>query len=97
LNEIVTVLSFVHCTVRHASLLQDHNMQKVLELAGHATAEAGFADWWWKERLGKAYYQLGLLRDAEKQLASAAKNQVGAVQCCMLVPPPACNSTCGYL
>ncbi|WIA20159.1 hypothetical protein OEZ85_006009 [Tetradesmus obliquus] len=56
-------------------LYVDHNMQKVLELAGHATAEAGFADWWWKERLGKAYYQLGLLRDAEKQLASAAKNQ----------------------
>ena len=59
---------------------QDHNMQKVLELAGHATAEAGFADWWWKERLGKAYYQLGLLRDAEKQLASAAKHQVGAAR-----------------
>jgi hypothetical protein len=59
-------------------------MQKVLELAGHATAEAGFADWWWKERLGKAYYQLGLLRDGEKQLASAAKNQVGACRRCLL-------------
>eukprot|EP00775_Hariotina_reticulata_P012139 gene12139-12277_t len=53
----------------------DHNMQKALELAAYATSEAGFTDWWWKERLGKAYYQLGLLRDAEKQFASAAKNQ----------------------
>jgi tetratricopeptide repeat protein 8 len=51
-------------------------MQKALELAAYATGEAGFTDWWWKERLGKAYYQLGLLRDAEQQFASAAKNQV---------------------
>ncbi len=28
-------------------------------------------DWWWKARLGKCYYQLGLLRDAERQFKSA--------------------------
>lgn len=39
--------------------------------------QADFSDWWWKARLGKAYYQLGLLRDAEKQLKSSLKNQVG--------------------
>ncbi|KAF8055912.1 Ttc8 [Scenedesmus sp. PABB004] len=54
---------------------QDHNMRKALELAAAATAAAGFGDWWWKDRLGRAYAQLGLLRDAEKQLASAAKTQ----------------------
>eukprot|EP00913_Durusdinium_trenchii_P023993 g22534.t1 len=32
-------------------------------------------DWWWKARLGKAYYQLGLLRDAEKQFKSALKDE----------------------
>eukprot|EP00879_Flechtneria_rotunda_P021995 GHRR01023196.1.p1 GENE.GHRR01023196.1~~GHRR01023196.1.p1 ORF type:complete len:416 (+),score=162.18 GHRR01023196.1:766-2013(+) len=53
----------------------DHNMRKALELAAYATNEVGFTDWWWKERLGKAYYQLGMLREAEKQLTSAAKNQ----------------------
>lgn len=37
----------------------------------------GYEDWWWKARLGKAYYQLGLLRDAEQQLASSLRNQVG--------------------
>lgn len=31
-------------------------------------------DWWWKARLGKCYYQLGLLRDAEKQFKSALKS-----------------------
>jgi hypothetical protein len=31
------------CTVCCHTLLQDHNMQKVLELAGHATAETGCA------------------------------------------------------
>ena len=34
-----------------------------------------FSDWWWKARLGKCYYQLGLLRDAESQFASSLKNQ----------------------
>jgi tetratricopeptide repeat protein 8 len=26
-----------------------------------------YKDWWWKARLGKCYYQLGLTREAEKQ------------------------------
>ncbi len=30
-----------------------------------------FKDWWWKARLGKCYYQLGLYRDAEKQFKSS--------------------------
>jgi hypothetical protein len=34
-----------------------------------------FSDWWWKARLGKCYYQLGLLRDAEGQFQSSLKNQ----------------------
>ncbi len=30
-------------------------------------------DWWWKARLGKCYYQLGMLREAEKQFLLALK------------------------
>ena len=56
-------------------LYHDHNPRKALELANHATQLAQFEDWWWKERLGKCYYQLGLFREAEKQLASAIKTQ----------------------
>jgi hypothetical protein len=37
---------------------------------------ASFKDWWWKARLGKAYYQLGMYRDAEKQFISSLKQQV---------------------
>jgi hypothetical protein len=59
---------------------QDGNMKKVLELAGHATALQGSNDWWWQERLGKAYYQLGLLRDADKHFAEAADLQVGCAR-----------------
>lgn len=53
----------------------EHNMKRALELCALATVEAGYRDWWWKARLGKCYYQLGLLRDAEKQFESALKIQ----------------------
>jgi len=56
-------------------LYHDHNPRKALELANHATQLAQFEDWWWKERLGKCYYMLGLFREAEKQFASAIKTQ----------------------
>lgn len=56
-------------------LYVEHNPRKGMELASAATAESNYNDWWWKERLGKCYYQLGLFRDSEKQLASAAFQQ----------------------
>ena len=37
--------------------------------------QCAYKDWWWKARLGKCYYQLGLLRDAEKQFKSSLKQQ----------------------
>lgn len=52
-----------------------HNPRKALELASEATQACDFKDWWWKARLGKAYYQLGLLRDAEKQFRSSLKDE----------------------
>ena len=56
-------------------LYHEHNPKKALELAALATVSCSFGDWWWKARLGKAYYQLGLLRDAERQFKSALKEQ----------------------
>ena len=56
-------------------LYHDHNPRKALELCAEATVQADFKDWWWKARLGKAYYQLGLLRDAEKQFRSSIKDE----------------------
>jgi tetratricopeptide repeat protein 8 len=60
-------------------LYHDHNPRKALELANHATQLAQFEDWFWKERLGKCYYMLGLFREAEKQFASAIKTQAMVV------------------
>lgn len=56
-------------------LYHDHNPRKALELASLATVNANYEDWWWKERLGKCYYMLGLFREAEKQFASSIKSQ----------------------
>jgi len=53
----------------------EHSPKKALELAAHCTAAAGYEDWWWKERLGKCYYQLGLYREAERQYAASVKTQ----------------------
>ena len=52
-------------------LYHDRNPRKAVVLASLATVNANFKDWWWKERLGKGYYALGLLRDAEKQFRSS--------------------------
>ena len=55
-------------------LYVDHNPKRALELCSHATKLSDYRDWWWKERLGKGYYQLGMFRDAEKQFLSSQKN-----------------------
>ena len=57
----------------------EHNPKKALELCSHATKQTQFADWWWKERLGKCYYQLGMLRESERQLVSSLKHNKSAV------------------
>eukprot|EP00455_Lapot_gusevi_P018693 TRINITY_DN20242_c0_g1_i10.p1 TRINITY_DN20242_c0_g1~~TRINITY_DN20242_c0_g1_i10.p1 ORF type:complete len:501 (+),score=88.98 TRINITY_DN20242_c0_g1_i10:70-1572(+) len=56
-------------------LYVEHNPKKALELCAEATIYAEFKDWFWKARLGKCYYQLGMYRDAEKQFKSALKQQ----------------------
>lgn len=56
-------------------LFVEHNTRKALELCSEATKEASFKSWWWKSRLGKCYFKLGLLRDAEHQFKSSLKLQ----------------------
>eukprot|EP01029_Cantina_marsupialis_P010012 TRINITY_DN2297_c0_g1_i1.p1 TRINITY_DN2297_c0_g1~~TRINITY_DN2297_c0_g1_i1.p1 ORF type:complete len:508 (+),score=66.95 TRINITY_DN2297_c0_g1_i1:60-1583(+) len=53
----------------------EHNPKKALELAAEGTKACGMTSWWWKARLGKCYYQMGLYRDAEKQFKSSLNNQ----------------------
>jgi len=56
-------------------LFAEHKPRKALELCAAATQVQHFKDWWWKMRLGKAYYQLGMLRDAEQQYSSSLRDQ----------------------
>ena len=51
------------------------NLKKALELAVESTLFWNYQDWWWKERLGKIYYLLGMLRESESQLSSSIKQQ----------------------
>uniref|UniRef100_A0A6U4UEQ4 Uncharacterized protein n=1 Tax=Neobodo designis TaxID=312471 RepID=A0A6U4UEQ4_NEODS len=60
-------------------LYHDHNPRRALELCAEATEVCKFNDWWWKARLAKCYYQLGLYRDAEKQFKSALKHDAHVV------------------
>jgi len=48
----------------------EHNPRKALELCALATQSCKFEDWWWKHRLAKCYYTLGLFREAEQQFRS---------------------------
>ena len=52
----------------------EKNFKLFLEIASEATKACNYEDWWWKYNLGKVYYKLGLLEDAEKQLLSALKS-----------------------
>jgi tetratricopeptide repeat protein 8 len=56
-------------------LYVERNTRKALELSAEATSACGFKDWFWKARLGKCYFKLGLLRDAEQQFKSALRDQ----------------------
>lgn len=56
-------------------LYVEHNVSKALELCAEATAACDFKDWFWKARLGKCYFKLGMYREAEKQFRSSLKIQ----------------------
>jgi tetratricopeptide repeat protein 8 len=48
-------------------LYVENNPKKALELAAECSNLNEYKNWWWKERIGKCYYLLGLYREAEKQ------------------------------
>ena len=53
----------------------ENSMREAMELASQALQASKFEDWFWKVALGKCYYRLGMLRDAEAQFKSALKQQ----------------------
>ena len=55
-------------------LMHENEVRLALDLAAQATQASKFKDWWWKLQLGKCYYKVGLLRDAETQFKSSLKH-----------------------
>lgn len=60
-------------------LFHENDVRIALELCAQATQSNQFKDWWWKLQLGKCYYKMSMLRDAEKQFRSAIKHNESTV------------------
>ena len=50
------------------------NFRRALDIAAEALVLSQYSDWWWKARLGKCYFKLGMIDEAEKQLARSLKH-----------------------
>ena len=62
-------------TLAEYCLIVECNPRRALDLAAAATVAEEYKNWWWKHTLARAYYALGMLRDAEQQLRSALRTQ----------------------
>lgn len=51
----------------------ESNFRRALDIASEATVAANFNDWWWKARIGKCQFKMGMIKDAERQFISAMK------------------------
>lgn len=53
----------------------ESNFRRALDIASEATHNTNYEDWWWKSRIGKCQFKMGMIKDAEKQFVSSLKNQ----------------------
>lgn len=53
----------------------ESNFRVALEIASEATNSTNYQDWWWKARVGKCQFKMGMIKDAERQFISSLKNQ----------------------
>lgn len=53
----------------------DRNVRKCHELCELASRKCKRTDWWWEQRLGKCYFALSMMRDAEEALQNSLKLQ----------------------
>ncbi|KAK2964954.1 putative trp protein for ciliary function [Blattamonas nauphoetae] len=57
-------------------LYVEHNPRMALQLTSFVLErDETKNDWWWNERMGKIYYQLGLLRDSETSMKKSLMSQ----------------------
>lgn len=53
----------------------ESNFRRALDIASEATIVVNYQDWWWKSRIGKCQFKMGMIKEAEAQFLSAIKNQ----------------------
>jgi tetratricopeptide repeat protein 8 len=53
----------------------ESNYRRALDIASEATVLTNYQDWWWKARIGKCQFKMGMIKDAERQFISALKDQ----------------------
>lgn len=53
----------------------ESNFRRALDISSEATALTNYKDWWWKARIGKCQFKMGMIKDAEKQFISSLKDQ----------------------
>lgn len=53
----------------------ENNHRRALDIASEGTQATNFEDWWWKARVGKCQFKMGMIKDAEKQFVSSLKQQ----------------------
>jgi tetratricopeptide repeat protein 8 len=44
----------------------ENNYRRALDIASEATIVCNFEDWWWKARIGKCQFKMGMIKDAER-------------------------------
>jgi tetratricopeptide repeat protein 8 len=44
----------------------ESNFRVALEIASEATNATNYSDWWWKARVGKCQFKMGMIKDAER-------------------------------
>jgi tetratricopeptide repeat protein 8 len=53
----------------------ESNYRRALDIASEATIQTNYQDWWWKARIGKCQFKMGMIKDAERQFISSLKDQ----------------------
>jgi len=53
----------------------ENNFRRALDIAAEASVAVQFEDWWWKARIGKCYFKMGMIAEARQQFVSSLKNQ----------------------
>jgi tetratricopeptide repeat protein 8 len=53
----------------------ESNYRRALDIASEATILTNYQDWWWKARIGKCHFKMGMIKDAERQFISSLKDQ----------------------